>query len=145
MDDPAWGERQFDRGGTTNSLLFPVQMKGLFGKAWSLPYRPGFAIDLQRSLALAYQMATQIRTVNVQFLQLCGLMLQISTDGFRHARFWHIGSSDANRSNQSRVQIMQNMSFIPIHEHTPAFAPMTHIFIFNADTSIFGHTLNQCF
>src|SRR6266567_1717336 len=36
-----------------------------------------------------------------------------------------------------------HMPHVTIHSHTPTFAPMAHLGVFNADTPIFGNALDE--
>src|SRR5579859_6341406 len=57
--------------------------------------------------------------------------------------FWDIGWGNAHRADEARVQVMQDMAFVPINQHTPTFAPMTHLRIFNANPSVFCDSFDQ--
>jgi hypothetical protein len=128
---------------TTDELPFPIQRKGLLVKAFALANGPGEALHLQLIAALPHQMATQIGPINVQFFQRNLLPINVHADRFGDTRFRDIGGGDTHGSDETRVQIMQHMALVPIHAHTPTFAPMTHLAIFDADTPIFGNALDE--
>src|SRR5215472_14223262 len=58
-------------------------------------------------------MATQICSVDVQFLQRDLLSIQIYADRFCHTRFRHIRWRQAHRTDESSVQIMEHMALYP--------------------------------
>src|SRR5437764_4281839 len=63
----------------------------------------------------------------MQFAQLYLLRGQIRLDSLSHGRFWAIGGRDTYRSHQSRIQIAQDMPFVPIDPHTATLASMSHL------------------
>ncbi|GLV54283.1 hypothetical protein KDH_11310 [Dictyobacter sp. S3.2.2.5] len=69
-------------GGAPNGLPVPIEGKRLFVKAFARADGPGFTIDPQIIIELAQQMATQIRAIDVKFLQTHSLSLQVSVDLF---------------------------------------------------------------
>src|SRR5260370_38655025 len=127
MHDPSWLKRHLLLVRTANALLLPIESESRLEKACAIADRPGLAVDQQVSGTLSHQRATEIGPINVQFPQLRLLRTQIRTDGLGHAGFWGISKCDADRTHQSAVQIVQHMSFVAIHPHTPALAPVPRL------------------
>ena len=69
MDHTTGHKGHFPLGGTLNDLSFPIQDEGLLVEALVIANWPSFAIDFQIVAALTNQMAAQIRSVDMQFLQ----------------------------------------------------------------------------
>src|SRR5882762_10537083 len=106
---------------TTNDLPIPVQMKLLFGKQLALSNRPGFTIDFKPLSAVPHQLTAQICSINMQFLQIYSLQHEIFADSFCDTGLRCIGSCDPNGAYEASIQIMQDMTLIPIYrseEHT---------------------------
>lgn len=56
VDHPTGYKRHFLCSRAANHLSFPIQGKGLLGKAFALTHRPGFAVHLQIVATLPHQM-----------------------------------------------------------------------------------------
>jgi hypothetical protein len=143
VDHPTRHKGHFLRSRTADHLPFPIQGKGLLVKAFAFANRPSFAIHLQVVAAFPHQMAAQIGPVDVQFLQISSLSLQIRADRFSHTGFRDISWCEPHRTDETRVQVVEHMPLVSIHSHAPTFAPVAHLPIFHADAAVFGDPLDQ--
>src|SRR5712692_868384 len=143
MHRSPWLKGHFLLVGATNPLSLPIQEKGSLGKAVAIAHWPAFAIDRQIGTTLAHHYATEIGPINMQFAQHHLLAGQVSHNGLGDARFWGVGSSDADRPHQSAIQIVQDMAFVAIDAHAATLASMPHLGIFDADAPLLGHAFAQ--
>ena len=124
----------------TQHLALPVHDKGRLGKEGAFSHRPGLAENLQLRTALADQDARQVSPVNVQLLERDPLLLEIALDPFCDACLRSVGRCDADRDYQFRVEIAHHVAFVAVHTHAAALASVTHLGVFQADPTVFGHT-----
>src|SRR5713226_9272713 len=80
----------------------------------------------------------------MQFLQADLLWHEVFADRFSNTCFRRIGRCDPDRTHQATIQIMQHMPLVPIYTNTSTFSSMSHLCIFNANTSLFGNLFSQC-
>src|SRR5947207_7321889 len=130
---------------TTNDLPLPVQMKLLFGKQLALSNRPSFTIDFKPLSAVPHQFTAQICSINMQFLQVYSLWHEIFADGFCDTGLRRVGGCDPDSSYHVSIQVMQDMTFVPIYKYTAALTSMTHLLIFNTNASVFCNTIYKRF
>src|SRR5689334_20975380 len=69
VDHPTRHKRHLLRSRTPNDLPFPIQNKSLLREVLAAANRPSFTIHLQVTGAGMHQMAAQIGSINVEFLQ----------------------------------------------------------------------------
>jgi hypothetical protein len=90
------------------------------------PSRTGQALQELREFVISFphNMAPHIAPVDVVFRAMHALLLQISANLFRHARFCHGGRRDAHRTDETNISFVEHMAFVSIDAHTPACAGM---------------------
>jgi hypothetical protein len=115
----------------------------VFGKVFALAHRPGFAIHLQIIAARPYQMAAQKGSIDMQFRSTNIWQAEIFAHGIRHTGLWDIGWRESHRTNEARIQIMEHMALVPIHQDAATLASVAHLPIFYTDTPIFGYSFDQ--
>src|SRR5215472_7538763 len=143
VDDPTGLKGHFLLSRTANRVTLPIKNTCLLVKMLALVDRPGFTIDFEFITPLPHEMTTQIAPVDVELLYTHALRLQVGADVSCHARFRHIRRCDSYRTDEIGIQITQHMAFVSIHAHAPAFAPVPHLGVFNADASIFGDSFDK--
>src|SRR6266700_8035214 len=86
------------------------------------------------------------RALLVQWTSRTGLCWKMHDASWLEGQFHVVGTADQQPfpvQLKAGVQVVQDMAFVAVHAHAAPLAPVTHLGIFDAHASIFGHGLAQ--